>query len=69
MGTSDTVCVRMSGVKFSYGGKAPYLLQNVEFNARYGDRVAIMGENGQGKSTLLKIIAGITHINVILHHT
>ncbi len=39
-----------------FGG--PPLLDNVGFDIEPGDRVCLMGRNGEGKSTLLKIIAG-----------
>ena len=34
-------------------------LRNVSFEARKGDRVALVGRNGSGKTTLLKVIARI----------
>lgn len=34
------------------------ILQGVSFSARSGDRVAILGRNGCGKSSLLKVISG-----------
>ncbi|MEC8483852.1 MAG: ATP-binding cassette domain-containing protein, partial [Pseudomonadota bacterium] len=34
------------------------LLSKVSFSAEAGERVAIIGRNGAGKSTFLKIIAG-----------
>lgn len=33
------------------------VLKGISFNVNYGDRLAITGRNGTGKSTLLKIIA------------
>lgn len=36
-----------------------WALRNVSFTINKGDRVAIMGYNGAGKSTILKIIAGV----------
>ncbi len=44
------------GVKKSYGDNA--VLHGVDLEIRRGDRVAIMGPNGIGKSTLLKILVG-----------
>ena len=41
----------------SYGERA--VLSNVELNLKPGEYVAIMGESGVGKSTLLNVIAGL----------
>ena len=35
-------------------------VNNVSFNIEKGDAVAIFGKNGAGKSTILKIITGVT---------
>ena len=35
------------------------LLDNVSFALRMGEKVGLIGRNGTGKSTLLKIIAGL----------
>lgn len=40
------------------------ILENVNFSVYEGDRVGIIGANGSGKSTILKIIAGIEPLNV-----
>lgn len=34
------------------------LLDNLNFTANYGEKICIIGPNGRGKSTLLKLIAG-----------
>lgn len=36
------------------------ILKNANFTLNHGQRIAIIGQNGQGKSTLLKIITGET---------
>jgi len=46
--------VTMKGLGKSYGDKE--VLQNVDLLIERGDRVAFVGQNGQGKSTLAKII-------------
>jgi ATPase subunit of ABC transporter with duplicated ATPase domains len=45
----------VKGICKSYGEKR--VLENVDFEVRRGERVAVIGANGIGKSTLLKIIA------------
>lgn len=35
------------------------LFQNIDFNVKRGERVALIGNNGTGKTTILKIINGI----------
>lgn len=47
-----------------------YALNNVSFNIAKGDSFAIVGSNGSGKSTMLKIISGIfkpTSGNVVVN--
>jgi ATPase subunit of ABC transporter with duplicated ATPase domains len=48
--------LEVSGVSKSYGEK--HVLRNVSIVVRRGERVAIIGANGIGKSTLLKIATG-----------
>ncbi|WP_419870022.1 ABC-F family ATP-binding cassette domain-containing protein [Chryseobacterium sp. CT-SW4] len=40
----------------SYGNKKVF--DNVDFFVQRGDRIALLGQNGQGKTTLAKILAG-----------
>jgi putative ABC transport system ATP-binding protein len=42
-----------------YGGDRPAVLQGVSLALRPGEYVAIMGESGVGKSTLLNLLAGL----------
>lgn len=44
-----------------FGG--PPLLDNVSFDIEMGDRVCLVGRNGEGKSTLLKILTGEMEYN------
>ncbi|MFU8788877.1 MAG: ATP-binding cassette domain-containing protein [Methylobacter sp.] len=48
--------LRLSNVSIAYGTHA--LLKNAEFQLDAGERVGLLGRNGEGKSTLMKIIAG-----------
>ncbi|HET7322288.1 MAG TPA: ABC-F family ATP-binding cassette domain-containing protein, partial [Longimicrobiaceae bacterium] len=48
--------LRLKGVRKSFGEKE--VLPGVDLEVRRGDRLVIMGPNGIGKSTLLKIVMG-----------
>ncbi len=51
--------ISLRDVSIQFGG--PALLDAVSFSIEPGDRACITGRNGEGKSTLLKIIAGLIH--------
>lgn len=51
--------IRLSNVSIAYGTHA--LLKNSDFQLDPGERVGLLGRNGEGKSTLMKIIAGNVH--------
>eukprot|EP00301_Raphidiophrys_heterophryoidea_P003311 c11500_g1_i1.p1 GENE.c11500_g1_i1~~c11500_g1_i1.p1 ORF type:complete len:811 (+),score=231.90 c11500_g1_i1:117-2549(+) len=58
LGTSDAVPVmQLREVSFSFPGSRTNILDNITLSVRMGDKVAIVGENGQGKSTLMSILA------------
>ncbi|WP_341327494.1 ATP-binding cassette domain-containing protein [Methylotuvimicrobium sp. KM2] len=48
--------IRLTNVSIAYGTHA--LLNNADFQLDPGERVGLLGRNGEGKSTLMKIIAG-----------
>ncbi|KAG0416898.1 ABC transporter B family member 5, partial [Dictyocoela roeselum] len=52
--SSFTDNIRYENVSFSYNGHQVF--ENVSFKINYGDKVAIIGRNGVGKSTLLKML-------------
>ena len=43
-------------VSFAYPGTDRRVLSNFNFTLRPGERVALIGENGQGKTTVVKLI-------------
>lgn len=48
--------IRLSRVSIAFGSHA--LLNNADFQLDPGERVGLLGRNGEGKSTLMKIISG-----------
>ncbi|MCR5296494.1 MAG: ABC-F family ATP-binding cassette domain-containing protein [Clostridiales bacterium] len=53
--TGDDVLVT-DGLKKSYGSRT--LFDGIKVHVRAGDRIALIGDNGTGKSTLLKCLTG-----------
>ena len=57
--------LEVEAISFAYFGKnsSPknnqWILHNLSFSVARGDRVGISGPSGKGKSTLLRIIAGL----------
>lgn len=49
--------ISVDAVTVEFNGSA--LFSNITFNINENDRIALMGKNGAGKSTILKIIAGV----------
>jgi ATP-binding cassette subfamily B protein len=43
-------------VSFAYPGSSRQILKNLDFTLHPGERVALIGENGQGKTTIVKLI-------------
>lgn len=56
---NDVLNISNMSVKFDDASTA--LFNDVNFEIKKGERIAIIGENGTGKSTLLKIITGNFH--------
>lgn len=49
--------IRLEQVSFAYDGRRP-VLQGVDLAIQRGDKVALVGYNGTGKTTLLRVLAG-----------
>lgn len=60
MATKGELLLQMSGVQKRFGGAVA--LQGANLSIRAGEIHALLGENGAGKSTMLKILAGV-HVN------
>src|SRR5699024_3884578 len=50
--------LKINDLAFQYTGTDQPLFTNVQFHVNRGERIAIIGPNGVGKSTLLKMITG-----------
>ena len=50
-------------VSFSYDGQATRALDEISFTIEPGERVAILGRNGSGKSTIVRQITGVFEPN------
>jgi ATP-binding cassette subfamily F protein 3 len=48
----------VNDVTFSYAGTEPFLIDNFSMNIGKKERICVIGKNGKGKSTLLKLLAG-----------
>ena len=55
--TSDLPIIALDDILIGFGGQ--HLFQNVELNLLPGTRTCLVGKNGTGKSTILKLIAGL----------
>jgi len=58
--TKGELLLQMSGVQKRFGGAIA--LRGTDLKIRAGEIHALLGENGAGKSTMLKILAGV-HVN------
>jgi len=48
--------VEFRNVSFSYPGNSRHVLDHINFKLHTGERLALIGENGQGKTTIVKLI-------------
>ena len=51
--------LKVNSINFKYPGKRNLLIKKVRFQVNKGEQLYLCGKSGQGKSTLLKIIAGL----------
>ena len=50
--------IRFENVSFKYAGETTATLVNINLNVRLGESLALVGENGAGKSTIIKLLCG-----------
>lgn len=51
--------IRFEGVGFRYPGKEAYALRGIDLVLRPGEKVALVGHNGAGKTTFVKLMTGL----------
>ncbi|MEG0177254.1 ABC transporter ATP-binding protein [Anaerorhabdus sp.] len=54
----DSISIEFKNVSFSYPESDRLILDNVSFKINHGEKVALVGINGAGKSTIVKLICG-----------
>ncbi|MDI6554071.1 ribosomal protection-like ABC-F family protein, partial [Leuconostoc falkenbergense] len=64
---SSKIVFEVKGVSFNLNTQP--LLKNIDLTVTRGNRVAILGDNGVGKSTLLKILLGLKQPTTGVVHT
>ena len=58
-GKDSEEIVSCKNIRYMYNKRGKEILKGVDFSIKKGEIVSIMGGNGEGKSTFLKILAGI----------
>ena len=62
----EVLNVRSVDLTVGNGNEKKTLLDNISFTVRRGEKLGIVGDNGIGKSTLLKVLQNIIHHNGIV---
>ena len=57
MSVEQQNCIEVENVSFSYGSHP--VLENISFTVKNGEYLGVIGPNGGGKTTLIKIILGL----------
>ncbi|MCE7748308.1 MAG: ATP-binding cassette domain-containing protein [Candidatus Heimdallarchaeota archaeon] len=57
--TSSDTTISLNQVNFRYNNKTNWILKDVNLQFKKGESIGLMGINGCGKSTLMKVILGI----------
>lgn len=48
--------IEFKNVSFKYPGTENFVLENLNFKLRNGERMAVVGMNGSGKTTMIKLL-------------
>ena len=55
----DTFDIEFKDVWFKYPGTDRYILKGLSFKINNGEKVSLVGENGEGKTTIVKLLLGL----------
>ncbi len=55
----QNLVIKFNNVRFSYPGTDNEVLKGISFSIASGESIAIVGENGCGKSTIIKLMLGL----------
>lgn len=55
-GTHNNYEIEFHNVSFKYPGTENYAIKNFSFKFRFGERIAVVGMNGSGKTTMIKLL-------------
>ena len=56
--SSGSLDLQVKGLKFQFSGDTQPVIKGMDFHAKAGEKVGIVGEVGSGKTILLKLISG-----------
>ncbi len=51
--------IELDNISFKYPDRDDYILENIKLKIRPGERLALVGLNGSGKTTMIKLIMGL----------
>lgn len=55
-------CIEFKNIFFKYPGAEDYIFEDFSFKMNAGEKLAIVGKNGAGKTTFIKILTGLYKI-------
>jgi ATP-binding cassette subfamily B protein len=55
----DNLTIEFKDVHFTYPGTDKKILKGLSFKINHGEKVSIVGENGEGKTTMIKLLLGL----------